>query len=116
MPGVQNPTTCLLPQKRRERIADLIDRQGLILLEDDAFGFTDDGPLAAMSALIPERGIFFGGTSKVFGAGLRISFLAAPERFWRPSGKGRAQYGLDGPAPERRHRFRRHRQRPGRGP
>jgi DNA-binding transcriptional MocR family regulator len=84
MPEVQNPTTSSLSEERRERIARIVLRNDLILMEDDAFGHTGARRGAALSARLPENGIFLGGTSKVFGAGLRVSFVAAPTRFIAP--------------------------------
>lgn len=55
-------------------------RRDLILLEDDAYGQMGKRR-AALCSRLPDHGIYFGGTSKVFGAGLRISFVAAPKRF-----------------------------------
>ena len=80
MPECQNPTTGALPRDRRKEIAKLIERFNLLLIEDDAYGHTA-GPHKALTTLVPEHGIYLGGTSKVFGAGLRISFVACPPRF-----------------------------------
>ena len=82
MPEVQNPTTSTLPDERREAIAVIIEKHDLILLEDDAYADTRERRNAALSARLPDNALFFGGISKVFGAGLRVSFLAAPAR-WR---------------------------------
>jgi DNA-binding transcriptional MocR family regulator len=82
MPEVQNPTTSSLPDDRREAIAGIVERHDLILLEDDAYADTREKRNAALSARLPDNALFFGGISKVFGAGLRVSFLAAPAR-WR---------------------------------
>ena len=87
MPEVQNPTTSALTAERRARIARIVLRNDLILMEDDAFGHTGRRE-ATLSARLPENGIFLGGTSKVFGAGLRVSFVAAPSRFVAPLERG----------------------------
>ncbi len=81
MPEVHNPTTACLAPHRRERIAALVKRHGLILIEDDAYGFTGDERRRALSASLPEHAIFLAGVAKAIGAGLRISFMAAPKRF-----------------------------------
>jgi len=80
MPEFHNPTTSALPDERREKIRRIVERNDLIVMEDDAYGHTGTRkpPLAAR---LPRNGIFFGGTSKVFGAGLRCSFVAAPPRY-----------------------------------
>ncbi len=81
MPEVHNPTTVCLAPHRRERIAALVKRHGLVLIEDDTYGFTGDESRRALSALLPDHAIFLAGVSKALGAGLRISFMAAPKRF-----------------------------------
>jgi DNA-binding transcriptional MocR family regulator len=83
MPEFQNPTTLSLPEERRERIARLVERRDLILMEDDAYGHTGKRR-AAISSRLRDHGIYIGGTSKVFGAGLRISFVVSPKRFLGP--------------------------------
>ncbi|MFH1136971.1 MAG: PLP-dependent aminotransferase family protein [Pseudomonadota bacterium] len=81
MPEFQNPTTGRLAEVRREKIAKIIEKHDLILIEDEAYGFTSELAGKALSARLPEHGIFIGGLSKAFGAGLRISFLGAGKRF-----------------------------------
>lgn len=80
MPGVQNPTTASMSQKRREAVAEIVLRHGLTLLEDDAYSYTRPGQPAPLSALLPENSVFIAGVSKVLYAGLRVSFVAAPKQ------------------------------------
>jgi DNA-binding transcriptional MocR family regulator len=84
MPEVQNPTTVALSRSRRREILSLIEKHHLILLEDDAFSFSGESNVPALSASLPEQSVFFGGISKAFGAGLRISFLVVPKAFRSP--------------------------------
>lgn len=81
MPELQNPTTAALPEERRSAVLDIVRRRGLILLEDDTYADARDDRRPALSSRAPESSIFFGGISKIFGAGLRVSFVAAPSRF-----------------------------------
>ena len=81
MPEFQNPTTVSLSPARREEILKLIERHHLLLLEDDAYGFSSEKTSIALSARIPDQSIFCGGISKAFGAGLRISFLVVPRQY-----------------------------------
>ena len=79
MPGVHNPTTVFMPPARRDEIAAVIRRYGLLLIEDDPYSLTyPSGPAAPVSARVPERGIFIAGVSKAFGAGLRVAFMSVP--------------------------------------
>lgn len=76
MPEVQNPTTAALPDERREEIAALIRRHDLILVEDECYGYTGRLGQPALCSLVPERGIYLAGVSKLLGAGFRISYAA----------------------------------------
>ncbi len=80
MPEVQNPTTAFIPDDRREQLAALIRKYDLVLLEDDAFRFTGRLEHEAMTGLVPDSGVYIAGISKILGAGVRISFIAVPER------------------------------------
>jgi DNA-binding transcriptional MocR family regulator len=80
MPGGHNPTSIFMPPQRREALATVIQRRGLLLIEDDPYALMHPGdPGTPVSARVPAQGIFIAGVSKAFGAGLRVAFLAAPE-------------------------------------
>jgi DNA-binding transcriptional MocR family regulator len=79
MPDIQNPTTAVLSRARRQEVARVIERNNLILIEDDSYGHAI-GRRTALSALAPDHGIYVGGTAKAFAAGLRVSFVACPAR------------------------------------
>ncbi len=81
MPEVQNPTTVAIPEHRREQIASLIKQHDLILIEDESYGYTGELKQIALSALVPNHGIYISGISKLLGAGFRISYVAVPSRF-----------------------------------
>ncbi len=81
MPEVQNPTTGFMTESRREEIADIIRKHNLILLEDDAYSYTSAIERSPVCALVPEHGIYVGGTSKLLGPGFRISFVKVPSAY-----------------------------------
>ena len=80
MPNLHNPTGVVLPTERRERIARLAERFDLLVLEDDASGFLLESPPPPIASLVPERGLFVTSLSKSLAPGLRVGYLAAPER------------------------------------
>ena len=88
MPEVQNPTTCSMTQNCREQIADIIRKNNLILIEDDAYGYTGSLDSIPISAHAPEQGIYLGGISKFLGPGFRISFVRVPNAYLEPMKKG----------------------------
>lgn len=81
MPSMQNPTTASMSLKRREEIAEIVQRSNLILIEDDVYSFANQSHPQAIASLIPENSIYIAGISKAFYAGLRVAFVAAPEQF-----------------------------------
>lgn len=81
MPEVQNPTGSSMTADRRKQIAAIIKQYDLILIEDDAYGYTGNLKQTPLSALVPSHSIYIAGISKLLGAGFRISFAAVPGRF-----------------------------------
>ncbi|MFZ5965663.1 MAG: PLP-dependent aminotransferase family protein [Bacillota bacterium] len=88
MPEVQNPTTCSITQNCREQIADIIRKYNLVMIEDDAYGYTGNVENTPISAFVPNQGIYIGGTSKLLGPGFRISFVRVPEVYREAMKKG----------------------------
>ena len=80
VPTYQNPTGVTLTEERRERVLDICERAGLIVVEDDpygALGFEGKPPKALRARR--REGIFYVGTfSKTFAAGLRVGWVLAP--------------------------------------
>ncbi|MCP5086123.1 MAG: PLP-dependent aminotransferase family protein [Rhodobacteraceae bacterium] len=78
-PTLQAPTTVTLPEVRRKAIAEIAQRHGVILIEDDVFGplKADRPPPLATSA--PEHTVYVTSLSKSVAPGLRVGFLSAPE-------------------------------------
>ena len=81
MPSCSNPMGIVMPMERREALARVIERHGLILVEDDAYAFLLSREFRPLAAAIPERTVYICGTSKSLCAGLRVAFLAFPEAF-----------------------------------
>jgi len=77
MPAVQNPTGSGMGVQRRNAIAALILRYQLLLIEDDAYWFTADAPLPALSSVLPDNSLYVAGLSKMLFAGLRSAFVVA---------------------------------------
>jgi len=79
IPNLQNPTTAVMSAARRRAIAAVVERHGLILIEDDVFGLLIDPPGPPITSLVPDRGYLVTSVSKTLSPGLRVGYVAAPE-------------------------------------
>lgn len=77
MPTMHNPTTATLPPERRERIAAIVRRQKLTLIEDDPYAFLTCG-IVPIATLVPERTYLTASLSKSLTPGLRASLVVTP--------------------------------------
>lgn len=88
MPECHNPTTYAMSIGRRQELAELIRAFDLVLLEDDAYGYTGDPGSPPVSSFAPQNGICLGGTAKLLGPGFRITYAHVPARYREPFRKG----------------------------
>jgi len=80
-PTLQAPTTVTLSTARRNQIAKIANRYGVILIEDDVFGPLKDNKPAPIAQTAPDNTIYVTSLSKAVAPGLRVGFLSAPKRF-----------------------------------
>lgn len=81
VPTIQNPTTSIMSEARRGAIAEVAERHGLVVVEDDVYGYlVADRPLP-IAATLPERTIYITSASKCLAPGLRVGWLVSP-RAW----------------------------------
>ena len=79
-PTLQAPTTVTLSTARRTRIAEIAERYGVMLIEDDVFGpLKSDKPMP-LAQIAPEAVIYVTSLSKSVAPGLRVGFLKAPAK------------------------------------
>ncbi|HYH37828.1 MAG TPA: PLP-dependent aminotransferase family protein [Azospirillum sp.] len=83
VPTLQNPTASVMPEARRAEIVAICRRHGVLILEDDVFGFLvrDVTPIQAMA---PDITLYIGSLSKSVAAGLRVGYVVAPPALVRP--------------------------------
>ncbi len=77
-PTNDNPTTATMSAGRRAAIAGIVERYGLILVEDDPYGRLPEAPLAPIASLVPERSWHIASLSKAVSPALRVAFVRAP--------------------------------------
>ncbi|MFJ9520037.1 PLP-dependent aminotransferase family protein [Kitasatospora sp. NPDC101801] len=82
VPTFQNPTGRTLATARRRAVAELAERHGFWIVEDDPYGeLRYDGEAEPWIAGLPaaaDRTVLLGSFSKILAPGLRLGFLRAP--------------------------------------
>ncbi|KAK1179859.1 PLP-dependent aminotransferase family protein [Streptomyces sp. NBS 14/10] len=82
IPTFQNPTGRTLPAERRRAVAEVAERRGLWIVEDDPYGeLRFAGQPVPWIANLPEaadRTVLLGSYSKIMAPGLRLGWLRAP--------------------------------------
>lgn len=79
VPTNDNPTTATMGAQRREALAEVAARAGLVVIEDDAYGLLPEVPSAALATLCPERTYHICSVSKIISPGLRCAWVRAPD-------------------------------------
>ncbi|HEY2950506.1 MAG TPA: PLP-dependent aminotransferase family protein [Micromonosporaceae bacterium] len=80
IPTYQNPAGVTLADDRRERVLDICERAGLLVVEDDPYGQLGfDGDAPAPLRARRRDGVFYLSTfSKTFAPGFRVGWILAP--------------------------------------
>jgi len=86
VPTFQNPTGRTLPLERRREVAEILQRRGALLVEDDPYSdlrYQGDR-LPPIKSLAPDNVVYVTTLSKTFAPGLRLGICVAPEiiRHW----------------------------------
>lgn len=81
MPTCSNPTSVFTPLCRREELADLAQKFNLLIIEDDIYAFLDTNRTKNFFFLLPDQTIHICSLSKSLCAGLRVCFMAFPEKY-----------------------------------
>jgi len=78
IPTLQNPTSSILPEHRREEVAAVAADLGMAVLEDEVYGLLPEQRPAPIAARLPELGYVVTSVSKIIAPSLRVGFVAAP--------------------------------------
>lgn len=78
-PAIHNPTTATMSAARAEAIAAIARRHGLLVVEDDAYGFLPAEAAPPLASFAPELVFHVATLSKCLAPGLRIAYLRAPQ-------------------------------------
>ncbi|BAI75149.1 transcriptional regulator (plasmid) [Azospirillum sp. B510] len=79
-PTLHNPTTATLPLERRAAIAAIARSHALPIIEDDIYGVLPQDAPPPIAALAPDMTFHVVGLAKCVAPGLRIAYVAAPDR------------------------------------
>jgi DNA-binding transcriptional MocR family regulator len=83
MPTLHNPTTATIGLARREEIVRIARDHGVLIVEDDAYGFLLEPRAVAYCHLARDITVYLTSLSKSIAPALRIGFMAAPPRLHR---------------------------------
>jgi 2-aminoadipate transaminase len=82
IPSFQNPTGVTIPEENRREIYRLIERYGVLLIEDDPYGllrFEGSHMPLLKSMDVSDQVIYLGTFSKILAPGYRVAWMIAPE-------------------------------------
>ncbi len=78
----QNPTSSVMPEARRDEIAEVCRRHGIAVIEDDIYAFllaeSEIRRLRPLSARLPEQSLYLTSLSKCVAPALRVGWVAGP--------------------------------------
>jgi len=92
-PTLHNPTNIIVSAERRKAIAEVAEKLGIGIVEDEIFRplLTDPPPL--ITSLVPHRSCLVMSVSKTVTPGLRVGYVVAPSD-WRQKITDALQSGL----------------------
>lgn len=83
MPSCCNPTTTIISERRKHKLAEVIQKYHLILIEDEIHAFLTAGVVedyrGPMARLIGDQTVYICGTSKPICSGLRVAYAVFGE-------------------------------------
>jgi len=81
MANLQNPTAAVMPEDRRRALADIAQRHGTFLVEDDVYGFLSPNRPPSLARFAPDITFHITSLSKSVAPGLRVGYVLAPEGY-----------------------------------
>ena len=80
-PTVQNPLNYQMPDDRRDEIAEVCRKGNVFIIEDETQGVLLGQPYRSFYDRLPDQTVLISGMSKAMSSGLRVGYLAVPNRF-----------------------------------
>ncbi|APR74892.1 Transcriptional regulator, GntR family domain / Aspartate aminotransferase [Minicystis rosea] len=80
VPTIDNPTTATMSEARRREIVEIARRYGVSIVEDDPYRMLPDAAPRPIATLAPELTWHLSTLSKCATPGLRIAYVACPDK------------------------------------
>jgi DNA-binding transcriptional MocR family regulator len=80
VPTLSNPSCAVMSVERRRAVAEILQRHGAFLVEDDIYGLLPRKPLPPIARFAPDNTLYLTSLSKAVSPGLRIGYLVVPSR------------------------------------
>ena len=80
-PSVINPMATLMSGERRAALVEVARRHDIAIIENDVLGPLVEGGVPPIAAFAPERTLYVTSFTKITVPGVRIGYLAAPDRY-----------------------------------
>jgi DNA-binding transcriptional MocR family regulator len=78
VPTFNNPTNTVLPENRRHAIAEIAEKYGIDIIEDEINRKLLEDPAPLMKSIIPHRCYLVATLAKLVAGGLRVSYVVTP--------------------------------------
>lgn len=81
IPDYQNPTAHIMSLETRKMIAEVAEKEKLLIIEDGINNLLEENPMPPIAAFAPEQVVYISSLSKTVSPGLRTAFIFVPQRF-----------------------------------
>jgi DNA-binding transcriptional MocR family regulator len=81
IPTLNNPTSHVAGPERRRAIAEIAQRHGVFVVEDEVYKPLIPEPLPSITAMLPDLGFFLTSFTKTVLTGLRVGYLVVPPQY-----------------------------------
>ena len=81
LPTLQNPTTVIMPDERRQEIAAIAQHYNVLIMDDDVYAYLVEDAPPPLSVYAPNHSFFISSASKFLAPGLRVGFIHSPPQF-----------------------------------
>lgn len=81
LPTLQNPTTAIMPDERRQEIAAIAQHYNVLIMDDDVYGYLVEDAPPPLAVYAPHHAFHISSASKFLAPGLRVGFVHCPLQY-----------------------------------